>query len=480
MEGWADQKTLTPCSGRRHRLVTSSRIRRGRYLLVVSAWRCNVGDARAGVNVKVLWFTNVELPAVRRRLSSGEVLGGGWMDSLRVALSTAGSVQLGVAAAGTTPYAPFEQDGVRYFHVPALVIPRGVAGIATRWKRRSHDASHRADETRMLASASAVVDDFRPDLIHVHGSEGPFGMLAASAEAPVLLTLQGILLVYSRAYFSGIPASDIARDVLSAEFLKGRGLMHSSWDMRASARRELKILQTCRFFGGRTDWDKCVTSLLNPRAHYYHLDEVLRPEFYLDQWRPSVNEGFVVYTTSGPAPYKGLIDLLEAVALLRDTMRPDIRLRIGGRLEGTRMWPIIRRTVDRCRLGAAVDWLGPLSPAGIVGELRAASVYVLPSIVENSPNSLAEAMLVGTPCVATSAGGVPSLLEHGREGLLCSPNDMHGLAGMIGVLAAEPALAAHLGTSARSRARRRHDPGTVAQATVDAYKDVTARHSSAT
>ena len=80
-------------------------------------------------------------------------------------------------------------------------------------------------------------------MIHVHGSEGPFGLLAGTAATPVLVSLQGILLVYSRAYFSGIAVTDIVRDVTSLEFPKGVGFVHSYWDMRVAARRELRILR---------------------------------------------------------------------------------------------------------------------------------------------------------------------------------------------------------------------------------------------
>ena len=47
-----------------------------------------------------------------------------------------------------------------------------------------------------------------------------------------------------------------------------------------------------------------------------------------------------------------------------------------------------------------------------------ADVFLLPSQSENSPNSLGEAMLLGLPCVASNAGGIPDMLADGQEGLL--------------------------------------------------------------
>ena len=56
-------------------------------------------------------------------------------------------------------------------------------------------------------------------------------------------------------------------------------------------------------------------------------------------------------------------------------------------------------------------------------ELRRAHVFAISSYIENSPNSLCEAMQAGMPCVATYAGGIPSLVEDGRTGLLFPPGD---------------------------------------------------------
>ena len=419
--------------------------------------------------MKVLWFTNIELDSVRRRHALAAEGGGGWMESLRAALCAQGSVRLGIAAAGPRPFEPFDDEGVRYYHLDAPPSLGGVAGVAAHWMHRTGDGP-------LLAQASRVIDDFRPDLIHVHGSERPFGLLARTSAIPVLVSLQGILLVYSRAYLSGIPIRDVVNDVVSLEFVKGRGLVHGCWDMRAAARRELRILQGCSYFAGRTEWDKGITSVVNPRARYYRAEEILRPEFFIHEWRQRADAPFLVYTTGGPAPYKGLVNLLQAIALLRESARPEIRLRVSGQIQDTNMWPIVQRAVDRMRLRDVVDWLGPLAPVDIVAELQATSVYVHPSIVENSPNSLAEAMILGVPCVACSAGGVPSLVKDGHEGLLCSPNDVYGLAGTICAIEAEPALAARLGANARSRALQRHEPRAVAQATIAMYEDIVSRH----
>ena len=89
-------------------------------------------------------------------------------------------------------------------------------------------------------------------------------------------------------------------------------------------------------------------------------------------------------------------------------------------------------------------------------ELCRAHVFVISSYIENSPNSLCEAMQVGLPCVATYAGGIPSLVRNGSTGLLFPPGDAPLLAEAIARLFREDHLACRMGRAARIEASERH------------------------
>ena len=184
--------------------------------------------------MRVLWFTNIELPAVARRLSGQARLAGGWMEGLRLALQGQESLELGVAATGRTPFEPFDEDGC------PLLQPTGPRRPSTASGRSRGQWKHGVSDGPALGQRPVVVDGFQPDLIHVHGSEGPMGLLAGMVEQPVLLSLQGILTVCERFYFAGVPASEVVRDAASLHFLKGQGMIHGRWSMQAAARRELR------------------------------------------------------------------------------------------------------------------------------------------------------------------------------------------------------------------------------------------------
>src|SRR5260370_5097172 len=83
-------------------------------------------------------------------------------------------------------------------------------------------------------------------------------------------------------------------------------------------------------------------------------------------------------------------------------------------------------------------------------ELEQADVFVLPSLNENLPLALLQAMAMGLPCIATNVGGIGAVLD-GDCGLLVTPGDVRSLRARIERLFDEPSLSAKLGASARSR-----------------------------
>ena len=84
-------------------------------------------------------------------------------------------------------------------------------------------------------------------------------------------------------------------------------------------------------------------------------------------------------------------------------------------------------------------------------------VFVLPSSIENSPNSLGEAMLLGAPCIASDVGGVRCLMTHGVEGLIYPADDPHLLAYDICEMFAHPEKAAQMARAGREHAGKTHD-----------------------
>lgn len=138
-------------------------------------------------------------------------------------------------------------------------------------------------------------------------------------------------------------------------------------------------------------------------------------------------------------PTKGLEVLLRAAA---GTARVELLLAGTGELEGE-----LRALT--CRLGIAdrTTWLGWVDdPAVLLGTTDA---LVLPSLAENLPLSVLQAMSAEAACVVTRVGGLPEMITDDVNGLLVPPGDIGALAGALRRLRDDVVLRERLGRCAR-------------------------------
>jgi len=112
----------------------------------------------------------------------------------------------------------------------------------------------------------------------------------------------------------------------------------------------------------------------------------------------------------------------------------------------------------------------------LVQAYQEAAVCILPSVWENFPYSLLEAMACGTPVVATDCGGFPELIEDGVSGFLVTVDDSEALASRIGEMLANPKLRADIGTNARKRVEELFSVAQVLPSMVSAYEHVISRN----
>jgi colanic acid/amylovoran biosynthesis glycosyltransferase len=156
---------------------------------------------------------------------------------------------------------------------------------------------------------------------------------------------------------------------------------------------------------------------------------------------------------------KGLADLVDAIALLREHgRRVPLDVVGAGVLEET-----LRTQARVLELQDQVTFHGPL-PADAVAEMvRAASVFAAPCVHagdgdrDGLPTVLLEAMALGTPCVSTPVTGIPEAVRHGRTGLLVPERDPDALADAISVLLDDAALRVRLARAARAHVEQRFD-----------------------
>ena len=235
---------------------------------------------------------------------------------------------------------------------------------------------------------------------------------------------------------------------------------------------------------GRTEWDKAFTASVNPQARYYKLNEILRPPFYSGGWQRDPLRRPRIFVSQGNIPLKGLHRVIEALPAIA-ARYPDVQVDVAGwppPRKGALLQPVMNWLAEypgyldslSRRLGVAdrIRYTGVLNAEAMKTCFLQSSVFLLPSSLENSPNSLGEAMLLGMPCAAANVGGVPSMMEQGKEGLLFDPAKPDQMAQAVLALLDDPTGAESMGKAARIRAMADHDPKAIAAAQMALYNQL--------
>ena len=405
--------------------------------------------------LRVLWFSTT--PSSGGSPLGRITAGAGWIRSLEREL--AGRVDLSVAFYHDSPVPPYEHGGTTF-----LPMVRSTDNVLGKARSRLTDGLETEEDVAQIVD---VVDAVRPDVIHVHGTEGPFGLVQLYTDVPVLVSIQAVLSVYELMYFSGLDKATVRRLAGPRDTLTRNTHADRYRRFTGQARREREMLAVTRHVTGRTDWDRRVTSLLAPDATYHHLDEILRRPFYERSWKPPGNGSWELFTTTGPNLYKGFETLVRC-AILLDSYGLDFYWRVAGLEPEDPFVELFLRALD-VELPSRVELLGTLDETQLVDQMLDSDLYVGVSHIENSPNSLCEAQLLGLPCIATYAGGTASLVTEDHDGVLVQPGDPYSMAGAVLDLTRTPERAARLGEAGRARALRRHDRRDVAERALEIY-----------
>jgi glycosyltransferase involved in cell wall biosynthesis len=162
---------------------------------------------------------------------------------------------------------------------------------------------------------------------------------------------------------------------------------------------------------------------------------------------------------------KGLDTLIAAFAMVRRKV-PDARLVLAGS-GNSAYWGERAREAG---LGTdAIEFLGHVPYDKMPGHLREADALVLPSRSESMPYAVLEAMSCGLPVVATRVGGIPEIIDNGRNGLLVPLNDVKNLADSMLAIATDSGLRERLSKAARMTTTHRYSIDAMIQHTREAF-----------
>ena len=418
--------------------------------------------------MNVLWLVSMTLPqaAAACGLASASDVSGGWLTGQLTALRDHPSLQLAVVCVDTRHSTERcgDWDGVLYHILPSA------------------------------EGFPALLEQHRPDLVHIWGTEyeaaAAMQQAAAAQNLPVLIGMQGVMRDCAAHLCDGVPPryrQSTQLDHLLDRLIPGALLDNLQANFDALAQSEAALLAKAHYVTGRTAFDQRAVTDLAPQARYFACNETLRPAFYRGPlWQArDFGRAPVLLLSQGNYPLKNLHTVLQALPSLLERW-PDAQLRIAGWPpldKGPLLRPLIGRIFPYqryCRELAAqlgvtdhIRYTGPLDAAAMRQAYLDADLFLLPSLSENSPNSLGEAMLLGLPCVASRAGGIPDMLTDGTQGLLYGPAlDAEGLAQAVTAVLSAPDGGTALGQAARARALQTHDAAANATALTSIYQTI--------
>jgi glycosyltransferase involved in cell wall biosynthesis len=413
--------------------------------------------------MRILWFSNKILTDA----DSGTT--GTWLDAMARLLVQSGKVELGNIALGPVVRTTRQDcNSIQQWVVPAKARPQ----------RKGLPAP------RFVAEIVKAVNEFSPDLVHVWGVEGFWGLLTAKdiIRYPALLEMQGLKSAIARVFTGGLSIREQFACIGLKEILRHSTMFHQRRQFQSWEKFEREIILGHRFITAQSGWLKAQIKAIHPKCTLFHNDFVLRSPFYhAKSWQYSGNN-IIFYTASYPLPFKGVHTAIRTIAILKNRF-PKIQLRIAGALqrsgirrEGYIAW--LNGEAKRLKVEENLHWLGPLSADQIIMEMYQCSAVFLPTFIEGYCLALAEAMILGVPTAVSFVGGASQLANDEESALFFPPGDEKMAAYQLERILTDRDLAEWLSRNARAIALVRNDPRRILQKQLEIYRQVIAQSES--
>lgn len=410
---------------------------------------------------RVLWMCNMGVS-----IAMGKEASGGWVTSLANLMADEKDIILGICF----PYVGHKE---RFYLNKNNIEYHGFC------KKKQLPTIYDEDcET----SIREILVAFQPDIVQIFGTEFPHTLAMVKAFANpsrTVIHIQGLVSVYAKHYQQGIPYR-VCCAFSFRDFIKRDNIFEQAVKFSIRGKYEIEALKQVKYVMGRTEWDKACLKQINNKLTYIHCEELLRPEFYSGKWELHECERYSIFMSQASYPIKGLHIMLDALRIILK-FYPNVCLYIAGEniikkrgvldcLRRTSYIKYLRKKIKKAGLEKHIKFLGPLDSERMKEQYLKAHVFVSPSVIENSSNSICEAMMLGVPVVSSDVGGVQSLLQHGVEGFLYQVDAPYMLSYHVMELFEKAELSIRVGDAAYIRANKRHEAAVILKQIKNTYE----------
>ena len=417
--------------------------------------------------IRVLWLCNTIIPQVAAKLGINTGTGGGWLNQLSDIFDKRYDIELCVVA----PYL----EGNDLIHISFGENSEFYGfqkGVLEPWK---YDAS-------VEKNFSQIIAEFKPDIVHIFGTEFPHSLSMVKVfnnPDRTVIHVQGIISAIAKHYEAFLPG-DIVRKYSFRDFIRRDNIAKQKFKFEIRGEYEIEAIKKVKHVFHRTEWDEAVIRGINPKINLHFAQEMMRETFYSSAWKYEDCEKYSIFVSQGSYPLKGLHIMLEALKYIKER-HEKVKLCIAGddiisissfkkRLKESYYSKYIRELIKKWNLTENVKFTGNLSEEEMKQRYLKSNVFVSASSIENSPNSVAEAMLLGVPVVASFVGGCSSLIKHGVNGYLYQADAPYMLSNYVCRVFENRILAEDISTNEIAIAKELYDREKIVENVIETYK----------
>jgi len=413
--------------------------------------------------MKILWIVSFPLPVVSHLLGIDKIPFGGWVSTMLSQLESIEELHIAVAMKSPVKKLVKERIGkVDYYLLP-------------------QSSTDRFDIYQ--EDCEFVLKDFDPDILQAEGTEGTHTMrFLKTWDGNNLVSMQGILNGYEPYEYGHLPIADMLFSFNLKKVLMSIALIaNKKLNFKQRVKKEIETISMAKNILGRTTWDRSHSYAINPQALYFFCPRILRKPFYTTKWDINKKDTHTIFIGNSFQPRKGAHIVFRAVAQLKDEFS-DIRIVIAGEKPMKNSWKewkkiigypaYLQNLAEELDIEKHITYTGVLQADSMAEQMSKAHVCVLSSIIENSPNTLGEAMMMGVPAISAYAGGVADMAKDGKEAIFYRDDDPQMLAYAIKRVFDSDELALALSKYGRIKALKTHDPITNRDLMLDIYQSV--------
>lgn len=370
--------------------------------------------------MKVLWVCNMMLPVIAEHLGLEASNKEGWLAGL------CGEVLKRQQDNGIELHVAFPVELERDGYCEKIETEDGNLVCHGFYEDTAHAEQYEEGLEERLKN---IVDAVNPDVVHCFGTEYAHTLAVCRVvpdKSKLLIGIQGVCEACANAYFANMPEKVINRVTLR-DLLRQDSIRQQYEKFVQRGKREKEAVQLAGNVTGRTALDEHYTKEWNPEAKYYSMNETLRSNFYQGAWEKDKCIPYSIFVSQGDYPIKGFHYMLLALPRIKEKY-PDVKVYVAGnsivgagwkgKLKISSYGKYISEIIRKENLGQNIEFLGRLNAEQMRERYLKSHLYVCCSTMENSPNSLGEAMLLGVPCVSADVGGITSMFDDGKDGIL--------------------------------------------------------------